>query len=129
MKAQQTDHGTLEIWSAAEVAAAFNDDSVAIIDVRTPQEYMLERIEGALLMPLAHFAPSKLPSQEGKRLVFHCGSGVRSERAARLALEAGLDNAAHLEGGLGAWKESGLAYISVNKATGEPERENGDAGG
>ncbi len=75
-----------------------------LIDVRTPQEYMFEHIEGALLMPMAFFDAKKLPGQSDKRIVLHCGSGVRSEKMAKTAIEAGFDRIAHLDGGFGAWK-------------------------
>jgi len=74
-----------------------------------------------LLMPMAFFNANKLPGQSDKRMVFHCGSGMRSERVARAALAAGLTQIAHLDGGFGAWKAAKLPYIGTNMATGAPE--------
>ena len=110
-----------ETWTAQELAEAFDRNEVVVIDVRTPQEYMFEHIEGALLMPLAFFNARKLPGQSEKRIVFHCGSGVRSERVSRAALEAGIQHIAHLEGGFAAWKAAKLPYIGTNMATGAPQ--------
>jgi rhodanese-related sulfurtransferase len=45
--------------------------------------------------------------------VFHCGSGKRSLTAAERRLAAGQPHAAHMGGGLAAWKAAGLPVISL----------------
>jgi rhodanese-related sulfurtransferase len=122
MQRETVDGATLETWSAAEVAEARRRGEIVLIDVRTPQEYMFEHIEGALLMPMAFFDAKALPGQTEKRLVFHCGSGKRSEKVAREAIAAGLDPIAHMEGGFGAWKQAGLPHITTDMASGAPKR-------
>ena len=47
MKTETVENGTLENWTPAEVKEAFDRDEIVLIDVRTPQEYGFERIEGA----------------------------------------------------------------------------------
>ena len=121
MKTEKIDDASLETWTVDEVAKAFDANEIVLIDVRTPQEYMFEHIEGALLMPLAFFKGDKLPDQVEKRIVFHCGSGVRSERVARAAIAAGVTTIAHMEGGFAAWKEKKQPYIGTNMATGAPQ--------
>jgi rhodanese-related sulfurtransferase len=121
MKTETVGDAVFETWTAQELAEVFDRNEVVVIDVRTPQEYMFEHIEGALLMPLAFFNANKLPGQSDKRIVFHCGSGVRSERVARAAIAAGVTHIAHLEGGFGAWKAAKLPYIGTNMATGAPQ--------
>lgn len=121
MKTETVGDATFETWTTQELAEAFDRNEVVLIDVRTPQEYMFEHIEGALLMPLAFFNPEKLPGQSDKRIVFHCGSGVRSERVARAAIAAGITRIAHLEGGFAAWKAAKMPYIGTNMATGAPQ--------
>lgn len=125
MEIETTDDGTLETWDVKEVAKAMADRKIVLIDVRTAPEFMMEHIEGALLMPLPFFDPQALPTQDGKRLVFHCGSGKRSEKAARLAMQAGIDPVAHLGGGFGAWKKAGLPHIAIDMGTGAPKRIDG----
>lgn len=122
MQTQETDDGTLETWSVEEVRKAFDAGEIALVDVRTPQEYMFEHIEGALLLPMAFFIPEKLPGQDGKRIVFHCGSGARSDKVARKALAAGFRPVAHMEGGFGAWKKAGYPHIATDMSTGGPKR-------
>ena len=46
--------------------------------------------------------------QSGKRFVFFCAGGLRSALAARSVHEMGLAPVCHMEGGFGAWKESGF---------------------
>lgn len=122
MKREETGNGPLETWTAVEVAAALDAGEIALIDVRTPQEYMFEHVEGALLMPMAFFRADRLPSQQGKRLVFHCGSGARSEKVARKCLDEGFAPVAHMEGGFAAWKAAGLGYTGTDMASGAPKR-------
>lgn len=122
MKSETVANGILETWTPEEVFEACARGRVVIIDVRTPQEYMLEHVEGAMLMPLPFFKADMLPGQADKRIILHCGSGVRSEKMARLALETGVEKIAHMGGGFAAWKASRLPYIGTNMGTGAPER-------
>lgn len=120
MTSEELNGGTLETWTAEEVAVAFKDNRIVLIDVRTPQEYALERIRGALLAPMQNFDPAHLPRGGDQTLVLHCGSGVRSRKVAGMCLEAGFDRIAHLDGGFGAWKQAGQPYIGTDPATGGP---------
>ncbi|PVA09472.1 rhodanese-like domain-containing protein [Pelagivirga sediminicola] len=120
MKTEDTEHGPVELWTPAEVDKARGE--IVLIDVRTPQEHALERIGGAMLMALQEFRPDCLPGQEGKRIVLHCGSGVRSGKAAAMCLEAGIDRIAHMEGGMAAWKEGGNEYIGTDISSGAPKK-------
>lgn len=122
MKTETIDGVTFETWTVDEVEAAMAAGEIVLIDVRTPQEYMFEHVHGALLMPMAGFEPKGLPSQEGKRIVFHCGSGKRSEKVSRDAIAAGIGPIAHMEGGFGAWKAAQKPYIGTNMGTGAPQR-------
>lgn len=120
METETTPNGTLEHWTPAEVMKAFAHDEIILIDVRTPQEYSFERIAGALLAPMQALQPGHMPGQAEKRIVFHCGSGVRSAKVARMCLEAGMGRIAHMTGGFGAWKDAGFAYTGTDMATGAP---------
>lgn len=95
---------------------------VVVIDVREPYEYGFERIQGAMLMPLAQFDHAYLPIDNagGKKIVLHCGSGVRSGKAATRCLESGAQAFRHLKGGIMAWKEAELPTIGIDPATGAP---------
>lgn len=121
-RTEDLDGVTLDIYTPLDVKEMFDRNGIVLIDVRTPQEYAFAHIPGALLFPLSSFDPAKLPSQEGKPIVFHCGSGARSHRTAGMAAAAGLSRVAHMEGGFGAWKSAGLPYIGIDAATGAPVR-------
>jgi rhodanese-related sulfurtransferase len=121
MEREETDKGILEHWTPEEVADAFGQNRIVLIDVRTPQEFTFERIRGALLAPLQAFDPAHMPAQGEKQIVFHCGSGVRSRKVAEMCLAAGMDRVAHMKGGFGAWKAAGLPYTGTDMATGAPK--------
>ncbi len=122
MQSENYANGTLETWTPDEVREAMDKEEIVLIDVRTPQEYMFEHIEGVLLSPMAFFSARSMPSQQGKRIVLHCGSGARSGRVAKMCLEAGFDKIAHMGGGFGAWKESGQPYIGTEMSSGAPKQ-------
>lgn len=104
----------------SELARRMAERSVLLIDVREPDEYAAERIHGALLYPLSTFDPRALPDTGKTRIVFQCGSGMRSARAMAAASATGLSIAGHLAGGIKAWKEAGFPVIGIDPATGRP---------
>jgi rhodanese-related sulfurtransferase len=79
---------------------------VAVLDVRTPEEYRrLGHIPGALLLPvdLIACAPATLPADSGSLLVC-CEHGVRSAHASALLVRAGFPDVRNLAGGMAAWR-------------------------
>lgn len=102
--------GQLEIrdLSPEEVADGLSRDSILLVDVREPQEVAAERIPGAVYLPMSRFDPADIPDPGQRTVVFSCGSGIRSLRAAEIAQAAGLPYEAHLAGGIKAWKAAGL---------------------
>ena len=102
----------IETLEAAEVLRLPRAGKILLIDVREPSEYASERIAGALLYPLSTFDATTLPDDGPRQVVFHCGSGKRSLTAAERRLAAGQKHAAHMGGGIAAWKAAGLPVIS-----------------
>ncbi|SDU55132.1 adenylyltransferase/sulfurtransferase MoeZ [Jiangella alkaliphila] len=76
-----------------------------LVDVREPNEYEINRIPGAVLIPKGEFltgeALEKLP--QDKQVVLHCKSGMRSAEALAVVKGAGLADAVHVGGGVAAW--------------------------
>ncbi|NED97190.1 adenylyltransferase/sulfurtransferase MoeZ [Phytoactinopolyspora alkaliphila] len=76
-----------------------------LVDVREPNEYEINRIPGAVLIPKGEFltgtALEKLP--QDKPVVLHCKSGVRSAEALAVVKGAGMADAVHVGGGVVAW--------------------------
>src|SRR5271166_4032373 len=108
-----TTHPTpIETLEPAEVARLLRSGKILLIDVREPSEYGSERIAGALLYPLSTFDAAALPDDGTRRVVFHCGSGKRSLAAAERRLAGGQARAAHMGGGIAAWKAAGLPVIA-----------------
>lgn len=103
----------IDTLDPAEVARLLKDEKLLLIDVREPSEYAIERIRGALLYPLSTFDALALPPDGARRVVFHCGSGKRSLAAAEKRVAAGQPHAAHMRGGIIAWKAAGLPVIAL----------------
>ena len=103
--------------SPTEVHDALRHHRIVLIDVREPQEYMNERIHGALLYPLSTFDALALPISE-RPVVLHCGSGKRSALAVARCIEANVPIAAHMKGGLVAWKHAHFPTVSLDPNTG-----------
>ena len=115
----QASTNPIEELSPRQVAGLLSTRQILLIDVREPDEYATQRISGALLCPLSTLDALTLPPDESRRVVFQCGSGKRSALAARARLAAGALRAAHLTGGIGAWKSAGLPVMQIDPATGK----------
>jgi rhodanese-related sulfurtransferase len=107
---------TVENLEPEDAARRLAEGSVLLVDVREPNEFAAERIEGALLVPLSTFDPQALPDPEGRKVVFQCRSGARSTTAAVRCLDAGLAYGSHMRGGILAWKAAGLPTIQADPA-------------
>lgn len=99
--------GRITHLTPEEVKAGLEDGSMLVVDVREPDEIAAESIPGAVPFALSQFDPSQLPDPAGKRLVFSCRSGQRSQRAAALAQSVGLPYEEHMQGGILGWKAAG----------------------
>lgn len=87
-----------------EAKEMMDTEEVIILDVRTQEEYEVEHIEGALLIPdydLKDLSNSKLPDKDEKILVY-CRSGNRSKSAAKALIEMGYTNVYDF-GGINSW--------------------------
>ncbi|SRR5258708_2168093 len=109
----------IESLDPEDVARWLAERSIVLIDVREPTEYGAERIRGALLFPLSTFDPKALPDPGKRKIVFHCGSGVRSAKAVARCQDAGLAVDSHLKGGLQAWKAAKLPTLRQDPETGQ----------
>ncbi|BBY57203.1 adenylyltransferase/sulfurtransferase MoeZ [Mycolicibacterium sarraceniae] len=82
-----------------------SDTKVALIDVREPVEWEINRISGAELIPKSAIESgeglAKLPHD--RIPVLYCKSGVRSAEALAVVKKAGFADALHLQGGILAW--------------------------
>ena len=53
-----------------EVARGLQEGRIVLVDVREPNETALERIPGAVLVPLSAFDPADIPEPAGREVVF-----------------------------------------------------------
>jgi len=83
-------------------------DTIALIDVRSPEEYAGGHIAGAKLIPLSELGGRIAEIPRDKPVVFYCRSGHRSGNALDVVKDAGLMLPRHLGGGILAWTGAGL---------------------
>ncbi|MGH9269746.1 MAG: adenylyltransferase/sulfurtransferase MoeZ [Ilumatobacteraceae bacterium] len=76
-----------------------------LVDVREPNEFEINRIPGAVLVPKGEFLNGNAFEQLGqdKPVVLHCKSGARSAEALAVLKGAGYADAVHVGGGVVAW--------------------------
>ena len=89
--------------SATELRARLDrGDDIFLVDVRTPGERALARIEGARLLDAA-LRDEILRLPRDRVIVCQCHSGVRSRNAAEELVAMGFRDVYNLEGGIDAW--------------------------
>lgn len=102
-KLQKIDPATMQKW--------LSEGNVLIVDVREPDEHRREWIEGATNLPLSDLSQTNGLEADGKTIVFHCKSGMRTIAHAptlsELARQCGATAGYVLEGGLEGWKAAG----------------------
>ena len=100
---------TIEMIEPSVLQQWIAEGSAHVVDVREPPERAAEHIDGTSAAPLSVFDGNVLAAPPGKKLVFHCRSGVRCGKAAEQLEAAGYEGVIYrLRGGMLAWKEAGL---------------------
>jgi hydroxyacylglutathione hydrolase len=98
----------LPTLTAAELAAR---DDLAILDVRTPNEWHAGHIANAQHLELAALAQELKGFSSGQPLAVVCGSGMRSSVAASLLKRAGVHTVYNVQGGMQGWMRAGLPVV------------------
>jgi len=80
------------------------NDSIILVDVRTPQEYAEVHIPGSKLIPLDTIKKDaeKLLSDKDATIYVYCRSGNRSSQAARILADLGYSKVYNI-GGITTW--------------------------
>jgi sulfur-carrier protein adenylyltransferase/sulfurtransferase len=100
--ATQPGDDTREI-SAVELKARLDrSDRLVVLDVREPQEYQINRIDGSVLIPLGELGQRYGELDPSVEIVAQCKSGVRSAKAADFLREKGY-RVKNLKGGILDW--------------------------
>lgn len=76
----------------------------ALLDVRTPDEYAISQLKGAILAPDLDSALRALAGRDrGSAVIVYCSVGWRSSQMAEALQAAGYREVYNLEGGLFSW--------------------------
>lgn len=99
--AEEIDKTQLRRWIQEKPQTLF------LVDVRTPEEYQLGHIAGAVSVPLAEFESGSAiavikQQQKNRQLVTYCASGWRSYKALAILKNHGITGT-NLTGGYEAW--------------------------
>jgi len=85
------------------------DGEALLVDVREANELAQARLMDAVHVPMSAFDPDRIPTGTGKKVVFICARGARSEQVRQYVVAQGiLAEAYNMAGGLIAWAEAGL---------------------
>ena len=103
--------------SARDTSKLIGHPDVLLADLRDSRERAKNGvIEGSVHAPYNDLAENIQPggmlyeliASTSKRLLFYCAYGERSAMAVKRAQDAGLTTAAHVKGGIDAWRKAGL---------------------
>jgi len=81
------------------------DNSLILVDIRTPNEYAEKRIPKSVLIPLDTIDENITDRIKDKNsnIILHCRTGRRSKIAGEKLDKLGYTNVSHIEGGIEAW--------------------------
>ncbi|MDD3143845.1 MAG: FAD-dependent oxidoreductase [Candidatus Cloacimonetes bacterium] len=77
-----------------------------LIDVRTPMEFGLGSIKGAVNLPVDDLRERLDEVPQGKKIVVFCGTGHRSYFASRILVQKGFDEVYNLSGGFSTFEQA-----------------------
>ena len=80
-------------------------DTLKIVDVREPNEYQINRIEGSQLIPLGDVPQRYRELDKNDEIVVQCKMGGRSAKAADFLRSVGFTKVLNLKGGILDWIE------------------------
>jgi rhodanese-related sulfurtransferase len=97
-----------ETVTREELKQGLAEGRILLVDVRETHEFAAGRIPGAVSFPLSSFDPARLPRENGKKIVFTCRSGQRTQRAIEMARLGGRRDAdTHYAGSMNDWLAAG----------------------
>ncbi len=95
-----TDHDI----SVAELKRRLDQgEHLLLLDVRTPQEWAICRLEGAQLIPMQELSGRKEELDPKTEIVVYCHVGGRSRMAVAFLRQQGFEGARNLAGGIDSW--------------------------
>lgn len=90
-------------------------DNVILLDTRTPEEYQVSHLPGALLVADGTFYVRVMQDiPKDANVVVYCSVGYRSERVGEKLKAAGYTKVKNLYGGIFGWKNAGFEVVNKN---------------
>lgn len=108
---------TFEEVEPVVVNKMLSEGTARLVDVREADERHRRFIPGSVSMPLSSFDAEALDCREKPITILHCRGGSRSRKALERLQAAGKLSAAHMRGGLDAWKAAGLPIIEEKRVS------------
>jgi adenylyltransferase/sulfurtransferase len=78
-------------------------ENVLVLDVREPNEYQINRIDGSTLIPLGELPRRYQELDKSRLIVCQCKSGGRSAKAMEFLQSVGFTDVKNLQGGILTW--------------------------
>mgnify|MGYP001765665723 CR=1 FL=1 len=94
-----------------QVATGLAEQSIVLVDIREPDEFVSGHVPGAINLPLSKLTPAALPKPEGKKVVIMCRSGNRSGKLAQVLPSVGRPDIADYSGSMIDWTRRGGAIV------------------
>lgn len=87
-----------------------NEQSVTVLDIRTPAEFSAGHIPGAINIDFqaSQFESSLISLDKKKPYLMHCAAGGRSSRSLPVFRKLGFTSIYHLTTGYKGWEKAGL---------------------
>jgi sulfur-carrier protein adenylyltransferase/sulfurtransferase len=98
----QTSDAPREITAIELKERLDHGDRLVVLDVREPQEYQINRIDGSALIPLGELPQRYQELDPSTEIVAQCKSGMRSAKAADFLRQKGY-RVSNLKGGILGW--------------------------
>ena len=92
--------------SVEKLKASLKNNGPLVVDVRTPNEWRSNHIEGAQHVPLSTFARQLPDLPNDRKIAIICGSGYRSSIATSLLQARGYKDLSNVTGGMTAFQEA-----------------------
>lgn len=112
---------TAQELDAAAAVEKWRARAIVLIDVRTPEEFAQDHVDGAVSIPLSELTARCNEIDRRRSIVLVCSGGKRSALANLLLQQRGYDNTQSLRGGLASWNEqcvkSGLPQVRLQDST------------
>ena len=92
------------------------NETVVVLDVRTPNEYAMEHIEGAINISIAdmEFSESVSKLDHGRTYIVYCTlnkENGRTDKSLKIMSGLGFKKLYNMKGGIFAWKQNGYPIV------------------